>query len=639
MRNRQLGISKMKVSDILAIFPAAIDWMVLFDLETVQQIAETNTILAMYHLPNSLDISPYSHVVLSNIGRFLASNEQAVLLDPVSGKVLPTASVEQSLLRRFSEQLNLFSVDEANCLGLGQVADYEPVLLHITVQDVFGQAQALFERPPTTLHYELLQAVGVKFLGGELRGSHYLARFQNRLPAHIHAGILSHFSRTAHCNLFFLQHGTIDRPLEIGLLQASQGRLLWGQKRTLTTLEALAQKICQQIMPMLCQPPSPARPFGYGDLVPMGFVLRGLKAGLTFLQSHSGLPSLSSEVLTLHTSIEKLQTYLGEQRQNQLWAFHRGRLVTATDSALVLQGMEEADIVAALAPLQSFAADEGGYYPQLWATEASPERMILDESCRHWCQPDYATTCLIYALRRRVGQSADDLCGYLRQGMNNRSGLFFANPYLVDWLLAQGLQHDPGAEDMRQQLRSEIVASMNTDYTFGRYDVLFSTALAIVTLVTLGDRTRTVLAAQLRLLDLIEQNEPWPIATPFYSSLRVDRETPIEALVQQTLISGLTPNTIQGQPKQHQLRQISIQGETQYHSISLYLDIYQVISTAIVVLALSESCLDNLDQQLGHKMPQLGGHVHPRYQCRNHCDYIAQFALPPYLRSEALVPA
>ena len=171
---------------------------------------------------------------------------------------------------------------------------------------------------------------------------------------------------------------------------------------------------------------------------------------------------------------------------------------------------------------------------------------------------------------------------------------------------------------------------MNEDYSFGQYDVAFSTALAIATLQLLGDRSRTVLAAQLRLLDFIEPDGRWPLATPFYSSLRLDGETSQSELVQQSLMNSLAPNPIPGQPAQKPIRSIEMDGDSQHHGISLYLDVHRMISTAMATMALAEQSLEPL---LPPYQPTTSPAVHPRYQCRSHCDYIAKFALPPYLKS------
>ena len=590
----------MLISKILRSLAEDMEWMVLFNLPAVREIAGDIVTKAMYFLPEDTVLDSYSHVVLSSQGRYLATNDGDNLLDAVTLDSIPTPKT--NLADRFQTQLELFDVDSAHCLGLGEQAPYAPVLLHLRLENGCGKAQAIFESEPTGEHYELLRAVGVTFKGGESYDDYYLARFENRLPTHIHAGILSHFSRTANCNLFFLQQGNIDENLENGLLQAATKRIQWSKEKVYQALTQLTTAACQQPLAMICFPPAPAQPFSYGDLVPLGFMLKAL------------------EVEGLANSYEQLKQYLLNKRQNNLWAFESDRLITATDSALVLQGL---DTVKSVKALEQFSDGAGGYYPQLWSDSRDSHTMLLDDSCQHWCQPDYATTCLIRALRRKVGLPSKTPVDFLQQGMATRSGLFFANPYLVDYYLAMATAQDDSAANLRQQLLTEILASRNPDFSFGTFDRAFSTSLAIATMAVLGYRGRALQASQLKLLEFIKSSGKLPVTIPFYSTLIRDKEEDSSLL--QNLIKanvfGSTANTL----KQVQTRTICDQS----HDISLYLDTHKIISTAMGALALS---VDVGDEENIADLPQI--QPHPRYRCRNHTEYIANFALPPYLKQE-----
>jgi hypothetical protein len=603
----------MLVSEILHTLPAPLEWMVLFNLSSIRQLANEQIVKAMYHLPMETDLNAYSHVVLSSSGRFLAAADQSRLVEAVSGESWSREEIDESLFDRFAQQLALFAVDEADCLGLGELDAYAPVLLHIKIQAGIGQAQAIFDRTPSREHYELLRAVGVNFLGGESKQGYYLAQFQNRLPIHIHAGILSHFSRTAHCNFFFLQHGMIDPPLENGLLQAAEGRIAWAKNLSIKAVTELAQAAAdRQSLAMICQSPPPNPQFPYGDLVPLGFLLNALNTAINLSETLD--PTVAKSTLDAR---QALSQFLLNQRQDNLWAFHSHRLVTATDSALVLQGFNDPDAVESL---ELFADGKGGYYPQLWSTDEQPGKMVLDPSCRHWCQTDYATTCMIKALRQEAKLAAQTPTDYLAAGMANRSGLYFANPYLVDWVLARAIGEDRSAEPLQQQLLFEVLASLNEDYSFGKYDIALSTALGILIMAALGFRGRTMRAAQIRLLEFIDPQGRWPVTIPFYSSLRLDPDIPTEELIKLSMINAFGPKTLIGQ--QRQVRNI----QNQYHGISLYGDVHRCISTSVAVLALSEPCSPTQQD-----LPNRQQDIHPRYRCDNHCEYIAKFALPPYL--------
>lgn len=370
---------------------------------------------------------------------------------------------------------------------------------------------------------------------------------------------------------------------------------------------------------MTCQPPLPESPFPYGDLVPLGFVARALR--------HTKESSPSPTPNDTLTAYQRLESFLLSQQRDNLWAFHRDRLITATDSALVLQGLSQLDLPDSIEALEQFADGCGGYYPQLWSTEKQPNRMVFDEQCHHWCQPDFATTCAIAALRKELGLTPKTSTHYLATHINHRSGLYFANPYLVDWFLARALPNDLSAAPLRQQLLTEVLASMNFDYSFGHYDVALSTALAILSLTELGWRDRTIKLSQLALLNYRDEQGLYPTATPFYSSLCIDRTLSSKELTSRLIQEGMAVKA--SSTPQKQIRKI----RDEYHAISLYKDTYCLITTALATLALSENCMekkieDGEDVLKDGSAKSVLAKAHPRYECYNLCDYITNFALP-----------
>jgi hypothetical protein len=597
----------MLISKILSALPASLEWMVLFKFSAIRSLADDATVRQMFFLQNDLDLELYSHVILTSNGRFLAPDEGVKLVNSSSSRSDTMSGQNTSLNEQFSSQLSLFQVDEADCLGIGKTAPFPPVLLYLQIKSGCGEAKAVFSQEPSQAHYELLQAVGIEFLGGYQQDSYYIAQFRNRLPVHIHAGTLAHFTRTGNCNLFFLYHGNIDSQLEAGLIQASESRVTWAKNLCLQAASQLGYAACHQSMAMKCQPPLSAKSFPYGDIVPLGFILKALNVATS-----------NASILAIR---QELSSFLLNKRQDHLWSFHTDTLVTSTDSVFVLQGLNEPEAVEAL---EIFADDCGSYhphdphayYPQICSQDQQPGKMVVSNRNRHWCQPDYATTCLVRALRREAGLATKTTADhYLAAGFESRSGLFFANPYMVDWALASALSADKSAAELKDKLLAEILASMNDDYSFGMYDIAISTGFAILSLAALGCRGRIVRLAQLRLLDFIDPQGTLPEATPFYSTLLIDRK-------------HISPNQLFRLSLSDYRKQI-IQVCDQYHGISFYDDSYRMITTAVAILALSEKCCPTKnDTNLIHMR---GRNSHPRYQCRSHSEYIANFALPPYL--------
>ena len=369
-------ISPVLASEIIRTLPGSLGWMVLFDLSTLRRLAADEIVRAMYSLPRGTDLDPYSHVVLTSQGTLVALRDEPSLIDPTDETVCAAGHTEASLYQRFSDRFDRFPGDDVDCLGFGEMPPFPPVLLHLRAENGYGEANALFAEEPSGQHYELLKAIGVEYLGGSREGPHFVARFRNHLPTHIHAGVLARFGRTSHCNLFFLRHGSIGEQLENGLIQASSSRVKQAAGQAREAVVNLANEASSGREPALtCQPPS-AGPFGCGDVVPLGFLLG-------VLNQHTSAASIFSN----YEVRQKLMAILQRKRQGALWSHHAGGPESATASALVLQGSYDPEGVEAL---EAFADGRGGYYPHLGTDE-------------HHGRTDYVTTCLIRGLRRDAG--------------------------------------------------------------------------------------------------------------------------------------------------------------------------------------------------------------------------------------------
>jgi hypothetical protein len=589
----------VETRDILAALPAGLDWMVLFRLSAVRAIADDDTIRRMYSLQGRHDLSEFSHVVLSSAGRGLAPRRGSALVADGEPTLPARRPGEASLQEQHADGLRGLPLERSDCLGLGRKGSLPTAFLHLELSGAEGEAVAVFQQAPSRRHYDLLAAVGVEYLGAEPVGDRYLARYRNRMATHLRAGALGGFERTAHCNEFFLSHGEIDEGLAEGLRRAGADRLQAGRTALAVRLRRLGGTAGGRPLPMLCQPPPPEPPRPYGDLVPLGLLLRALtRAGEAVRGEEDALQAFGRRLLE-----NGLRQRLLEARRGDLWAFHTGRLVTATDSALVLLGLREPPSVEAL---EAFADGSGGYYPQLWFDEETPGRMKAAACNRHWRQADFATSCLVRALRGESGLPERTPVSYLDRGFADRAGLYFANPFLVDWCLALAAEADPRAAGLRVRLVEEILDGANADGGFGRFDVGLSTALAILALSAGGYRGRRLWVAQLRLLDTLE-SEAWTPSTPFYS----------------TFLGDSRPAPGSPAPAQH----LDVGGER--HELTLYHDQHHVVFTALAALALAAPADRDEEDARTPGVP------HPRYRCSSLEDYLARFALPPYTTRHA----
>ena len=567
---------------------ASVEWVVAFRLTAVTQCATGGLAPELVFLLEPGARRPSDEfVVLTARGRYLAEADCRLRPgDHVTPALAPL--VGDSVAHRYAPLLDSLPVGQADCVGVGALDGAEPVAMAVKIVDGLGAATAVFARAPTRCHYELLPAVGVRCQSVQTANGQTVVRFENRLPEHLLAGLVSGFARTHHCNLFFLRHGAIDAELEQGLLAAGEARL----KLAVRVLQATAVRAGLDARAggraMTCLPPPPQAPFPYGDLVPLGLLLRALRR--------------FPEDKAVDAGAQLVRRHLDRQRQGLLWSFHTGGLATATDTSLVLLGHGDP---AAIQDLGRFADADGGILPQLSDEQGTPGRMRASPANAHWRQADFGTTCLVRWLRREAGLPYGVPLATLAARMDARSALFFANPYLVDWCLAEAVRDDPDAAAIRARLADEIAAGANEDFSFGSYDQAMSTALAILALAALGRRGRLLRAAQLRLLREVDGAEPAAPATPFYYTFVVAGAQ-----------DGRLPMPVQGR--------IAVAGEL--HDLHLLEDTYRIVTTAVVLMALAEPCDPAMLD-----LPSADRSPHGRYACRSAADYVRAYALPPYV--------
>jgi hypothetical protein len=357
-------------------------------------------------------------------------------------------------------------------------------------------------------------------------------------------------------------------------------RLSAATQRALCAIDetrALAARALREPLTMTAIPPLGAAPYAYGDVVPLGLVLLALEAAAA---SEAG----------------EVREHLLARRVRGLWPFQAGGLETSIDSALVLLGVNDRPAIEAL---ERFAVD-GGYVPQLFTRDREPGKMTVRDSLLHWCRPDYSIACLVRALRRRAGLPEVTPLAALEAGFAARGGLYLANPYFVDWFLAMSAEGE-----MRDRLRRELLAAASPDGTFGRYDTVLSTALAILALSEL----RVDVAPHVDALrERVERDGILP-ATPFYSTERIEW-------------SGLPPWDLLAILTTEGGEQL-IKARDQEHAITWYRDTEGLVVTPLVALALLR------DGTPGERLT-VNESPHPRYTCAAP-QYIAEFALLPYL--------
>ncbi len=571
----------VKIENILDKLPGELQWMVLFNLDAIKEIATEETIKKMYFLNEAIDISSHSYVVLTSQGRYLAPKKETADLFHGENLVDYAYTGPDTLKTRFARVQDKFAIDSVDTLAYGQDDEYGDVFLFVKIDGSTAHATSLFTNEPSQQHYELLPAIGVNYKGGKFKGDVFVAEYENLLPVHIESAIFADFTRTDSCNYFFFKHGNIDANLFKGLSMAVQGRAKRQRAKAELLLAEVAERALIEKLAMSWLPPEGNEKFPFGDLVPLGFVSRALKkTGLTELQ-------------------ERVEKRLLEKKLRGLWSFEMDDLETSIDSALVMQGLNDAK---AASLIEKFSDGTGGYYPQLWSMNPVAGEMQFVPEKRHWCQTDLAPTALIYALRRKAGFEPEVKTEqYLLDNFNIRSGLYFANPFLVDWTFAQGLSYINKANNYKELLCKEILAALNSDGSAGKFDHVLSSAFACLALNEAGYRGKAIESIQ-TFIALNYERHLNGSSIPFYSSL----------------ITG---------DKSFKGRKVSVNGYDL--ALSFHEDSYNMVYLAAVVMAL------NLDKPSGQNENDFVEHIPTplRYTCKTHLEYIEMAALIPYMNA------
>jgi len=593
----------MTLEQVLHRLPGHLEWMVVFDRARLCQWSDAAEQRAMFHLPADTALDRVSAVVLSSAGKCLVRDGA---LDWLVAEA-PTA--QQSLAERYQQVLAPLSLAGVHCIGVGELPGHPPVAMRVVIdENGFGDGEAVFAEPPCGTGYGWLKAAGVDWLATEPLDIGCLVRFRNHLPTHLRNGALAGYSRTQHCNLFFLQHGRLDRSLDAGLRLAARARLRDGLPQLHARLCNAVETVCVSGVAMHTRPPPGEAACAMGDLVPLGLAVAALRT--------------AGEGAAVQSALAAAERQLAAGCQAGLWPFQSGGLVTATDSALVLQGVDAPESLSALEWFR-YTAD-GGYVPQLWGPTRTARRMAWAPDVALWCQPDLGTSALVSGLRLRAGLPPSLCAESLAAGWSQRGALYFANPYLLDWAIGTALAGAPGATaaDCRSRLAAELLASQHADHGFGRHDACLSSAFAIVTLHRLGWRGDALRLAQLNLLDrLLTPTAPAAAATPFYSALLCD--LPPSRSPAQSVWRALADRHVNR----------AVIGGARY-DLTFYEDTAGLVETAFACLALH---CDPDAPTADVLAPDHTTAAHPRYACLSPSAYVAEHALKQYAGGGASV--
>jgi hypothetical protein len=586
-----------RLIELLRELPAELEWAVLFRLEAIARVVGDATARAAFGLPFAPGERGVSHVALTSAGAAIGSDGA---LETYQGAPLP-AHGGRSLADRYEDLLSVVS-PEVDCVGLGEAEPGSRVAMAVRLgPDGRGVAEAWFAERPSGRGWELLAAVGVRSLGEPHPlgpDGPWHARFAYSLEAHLQAARLGGFTRTLNCNEFFLSQGSAGARLQTGLRKAGRDRRTAGHATAYDDALAVAEAAGDTLM----RARDARSSHDYGDLVPLGILLTGLR------RLPDGPGALVKRGLN---AVAHIRRRLRDGQIDGGWPFQTGGVTTGIDSVLVLWGLRD---YSAVDGLERFREPSGGYAADRTGVPG-PSTVVASPRTRHWRAPDLATTSMVRALRAEAGLAAPTPASWLEARFARRGAPFIACPWLLDCMIALGLRGDPSpaAARLRERLLAELLASRSEDGSFGRgQQRALATASACIALEALGVRGRTLGLAQLALLDAAAEAEG--TAVPFYASTRLDVDDPAPDWAYRALLHGRGV--------------IAAAGEL--HWLTAYEDTAGAITAGLLARALAHpGDLDTVDCLVTR------ADAHDRYRCRSVADYVSRHALPGVLAAAA----
>ncbi|MHA1356474.1 MAG: hypothetical protein ACTSQI_22165, partial [Candidatus Helarchaeota archaeon] len=364
--------------------------------------------------------------------------------------------------------------------------------LSVKIEDGIGYGIAVLEEPISTDKYELLEVVGVNYVKMKHFFNHYYVYYTNSISVHINSGILNNFTSTQNCVNFFLYGGILNELLEISLRRKIR---LYASGAASNGIAFLSQNIDSRnltVSPILTINTSSNLTSWKGNVAPYGLVLKTLK--------------------DYNENYTKLENYLLQSQQNDLWPYHQGFIPTSIDSSLVFEGIFNATSINLT---KIFMKNSGGFLGQLNDTN-SPYSMNSSLPVQFWCQEDYGTTAACYYFLNLIDQANQTTLTYLKDHFADRSSLWIANPYFIDYLTARALYNQSNTEQLCTNLTKSILSQKNPDGTWGSFDVAISTAFAILALETLNYTGYEVDYARYKLTLMQNLDGSWNSSTLFY---------------------------------------------------------------------------------------------------------------------------
>ncbi|MHA1144016.1 MAG: hypothetical protein ACTSRW_04705 [Candidatus Helarchaeota archaeon] len=371
-------------------------------------------------------------------------------------------------------------------------------------QDGIMHAFGAFKYQPNLQNYQILETVGVYYKGSAISNGWYYVYYDNNVYIHaVDSGTLTEYTRRPFCGGFFEQAGGISGALEESLRNVTRMRAELAaikgidflsnnisQRNFSTDYLLLVHKIALGSTELMC------------NVAPYGSILKVLDY-------------FNKTDIKYNESTHSLREWLLSTEVDLLYPMDTDSMCTAFDSATVFEGLAKNDSVN---QTQVFRQADGGYIAQLNDSSYPNYSMDVYPWNEHWMLEDYGTTAMVYYFLDSFGYQNDTTVQYLIDNFENRSSMFIANPYYIDYLTARVLINQNGTNALMNSLLNDLLQKRNSDGTWGQYDVTLSTAFALLALKAMNYEGIEIDIGKLKLLQQQNVDGSWDASTLWYST-------------------------------------------------------------------------------------------------------------------------
>ncbi|MHA1378169.1 MAG: hypothetical protein ACTSRG_07285 [Candidatus Helarchaeota archaeon] len=536
----------------LQFLPSSIKSITYFNIEKMRNFISDNTIRRMYFLPEFVNLDEIKSLIIFDSWNCTAEDLPYFLLK--DGRVVKDGiTLEKkwpSLFTKILFELQIIIIPtELDVFGYIEKNNQKPrnnVFLFLTI-DNNGMAEGygVFKNLPNTQNYPILSAVGITFKGiSNFLGRNYV-HFRNYIYMHTEdSGNLTNFTRTGFCPEFFAQEGEIEGDLELSLRNVTRMRAMDAAEKGIQYINNdIILRNLSSDFPILIKNMTSGTNKRSGNIAPYGSILKVLEI-------------YNSTNSTYNASTYKLKEWLINTQNHDLWGFHEGYIATSLDSSLVFEGLTNDTAINAT---QIFRTGTGGFIAQLNDSRYPYYSMDVIEENNFWMNEDFGTTAYCYYFLNSINKKNITTLNFLINNYENRSSMWIANPYYIDYITAKALFNQTGASNLIQDLINKTLINRNSDGTWGNFDKVLSTSFAILTLSELNYSGIEVDIGKLKLVQMQNQNGSWDSSDLYFSALYKGKEG--------------SPNNL------------CVNGG--YYDLTLYEDIDQIVTSSWAVLALN----------------------------------------------------